>query len=396
KNTDLTYLRLDNNNLSEIDVTKNTNLTNLNLDHNNLSEIDVTKNTDLTDLRLGNNNLSEIDVTKNTSLTVLILSNNNLSEIDVTKNTSLAALSLDNNNLSEIDVTKNIGLTDLHLRNNNLSEIDVTKNTSLVRLGLAGNSIFDFSSAENLTLDQDSFLGNQSQTIETESTTYVLPPLFTQVKTEGWGAGFADPMYTDQPFILTNATLSADGKSITIINSDEPATIEIDGGMADGSILTINYTEPQERTYTLSFDANGGANAPAALTYGPTANTSHTFTIPTDEPTYSGYVFLGWADTANATTANQDYASGRTITINANKTLYAVWQVEEPEPEPGSEPESEPESTAQAPDTGLITGDGQNGVNDYNTATFIPLLVIMLTSIHIILKIRAKILSKIH
>ena len=81
-------------------------------------------------------------------------------------------------------------------------------------------------------------------------------------------------------------------------------------------------------TFTLKYDANGGSGAPAEQTYnGP--ETSHKFTISNTVPTRANYTFLGWADTANATSAN---VVGTTIVEVANgtkagvKTIYAVWK----------------------------------------------------------------------
>ena len=121
KLTNLTYLNLDNNYLSSIDVSKNTALKFLYLDNNNLTNIDVSTNIALKDLRLYYNNLSSIDVSKNTALTTLDLSFNNISSIDVSTNTALTHLYLSDNNLSSIDLSNNPALTYLYLHNNSLS-----------------------------------------------------------------------------------------------------------------------------------------------------------------------------------------------------------------------------------------------------------------------------------
>ncbi len=355
-NTALTYLGLSQNNLSTIDVSNNTALTSLDLYSNNLSAIDVSNNTALEYLYLSSNNLSAIDVSNNTALTSLDLYSNNLSAIDVSNNTALEYLYLYSNNLSAIDVSNNTALEILDLDSNNLSAIDVSNNIALVDLYLSNNAIFDFSSARDLNLDMDySYFDNQSGTETTNTSTYVLPPLFTQVRDSEW-----DIMYTDQPFILTNATISDDGKSITITDLTQPATIKVQGGAADGSILTINYVAPQY-TYSLSFDANGGTGAPEALTYGPTSDDSHTFVIPGTAPTRQGYTFLGWAEESNATSAT--IHAGDNITLSADKTLYAVWELEpEPDPEPTPTPDPEPEPEVLAPDTGFNTGDLGNNI----------------------------------
>ena len=71
-------------------------------------------------------------------------------------------------------------------------------------------------------------------------------------------------------------------------------------------------------TYTLTYDANGGSGAPAA-------QTGTSVTVSTTKPTRSGYNFGGWAASASATKPSNDYARGKTITLTANKTIYAVW-----------------------------------------------------------------------
>ena len=79
--------------------------------------------------------------------------------------------------------------------------------------------------------------------------------------------------------------------------------------------------------YQLSYNANGGSNAPATQTgIELTTASSHTFTITQATPSYTGYTFAGWASSASATSA--EYQPGASITLNAtspNKTLYAVW-----------------------------------------------------------------------
>ena len=159
KNTALTYLNLGiNNNISEIDVSKNTALTSLNLRDNHISKIDVSKNTALTSLDLSRNFLNfrnsfSIDLSSNTALTSLDLGDNRISKIDVSKNTALTFLNLGYNyNLSEIDVSKNTALTYLSLSHNNISEIDVSKNTALTFLYLGDNNISEIDVSKNIAL----------------------------------------------------------------------------------------------------------------------------------------------------------------------------------------------------------------------------------------------------
>ena len=73
---------------------------------------------------------------------------------------------------------------------------------------------------------------------------------------------------------------------------------------------------------TVTFNANGGKNAPAKQSIVANKATALTKT----EPTRSGYTFLGWAKSKTATKA--DYKAGAKITLKSNTTLYAVWQEE--------------------------------------------------------------------
>lgn len=78
------------------------------------------------------------------------------------------------------------------------------------------------------------------------------------------------------------------------------------------------------KTITLTYNANGGSNAPSsqsANVYNST--TSNTFTLSSTKPTRNGYTFLGWSTSKTATSSS--YSSGGSITLSSNSTLYAVW-----------------------------------------------------------------------
>lgn len=76
------------------------------------------------------------------------------------------------------------------------------------------------------------------------------------------------------------------------------------------------------KTLKLTYNANGGSGAPAVQSKD--VYSSASFTISATLPTRDGYTFLGWADSSSATAAA--YQPGGTVTITANKTIYAVWQ----------------------------------------------------------------------
>ena len=72
--------------------------------------------------------------------------------------------------------------------------------------------------------------------------------------------------------------------------------------------------------YTITYDANGGTGTP-----GPQTKThGQPLTLSSTKPTRTGYTFLGWAESATATSAQ--YQPGGQFTRDANATIYAVWQ----------------------------------------------------------------------
>ena len=73
-------------------------------------------------------------------------------------------------------------------------------------------------------------------------------------------------------------------------------------------------------TYTVSYDANGGSDAPANQI----KTEDIALKLSSDIPIRNGYEFLGWAESPSATSAT--YAAGATYFENADITLYAVWR----------------------------------------------------------------------
>jgi len=108
----------------------------------------------------------------------------------------------------------------------------------------------------------------------------------------------------------------------------------VSGGTQIRSSTTISLTENQTlyahwtaNTYTITFNVNAGTGAPSAQT----KTHDVAISISTQVPTRDGYKFLGWATTANATSA--EYQAGASYTANADVTLYAVWEKIQEEPE---------------------------------------------------------------
>lgn len=75
-----------------------------------------------------------------------------------------------------------------------------------------------------------------------------------------------------------------------------------------------------KRTYTISYNANGGNDAPASQTKIEGTNLK----LRTQTPWRSGYTYAGWSD--NKTSKMVSFNPGSTYSRNAAITLYAVWK----------------------------------------------------------------------
>ena len=91
-------------------------------------------------------------------------------------------------------------------------------------------------------------------------------------------------------------------------------------GQTVSTCSQCGYTKTTAQTYTVSYNANGGYNAPASQTkvHGVTLALSSTI------PYRFNYEFLGWSTSSSATTAT--YAAGGSYTGNSSVILYAVWK----------------------------------------------------------------------
>ncbi len=84
----------------------------------------------------------------------------------------------------------------------------------------------------------------------------------------------------------------------------------------------VSYTSAP-RSYTATFNANGGAYQGGSATASVTNVYGTQYQYNATEPTRAGYTFAGWASTANSAAGS---AQPLTFTLNSNLTWYAVWQ----------------------------------------------------------------------
>lgn len=91
------------------------------------------------------------------------------------------------------------------------------------------------------------------------------------------------------------------------------------GGSFDPNSDTTLYAVWKLKTYSVSYDANGGTGAPS--------NQTKTYdvdlTLTSTKPTRTGYTFKQWNTKEDGT--GTVYASGGTYTGNDALTLYAIW-----------------------------------------------------------------------
>ena len=99
---------------------------------------------------------------------------------------------------------------------------------------------------------------------------------------------------------------------------DAEATEGVVGEYTPEGEVTL-YAVWEANTYTVSYDANGGTNAPDNQ-----AKTQDEILTLSDQiAVRDGYTFLGWATESEATTPQ--YQPGDSFGINEDTTLYAVW-----------------------------------------------------------------------
>ena len=133
--SNVSYVHLANNSLTDIDLTKNTNLTWIELNGQPLKRLDISRNLRLGHLSAGGNSLESLDVSANVALKSLYVQDNRLSSIDVSKLTGLQILHVGINNLTELDLSNNL----------QLAEVNTNYNPNLKVIWLkTGQSITDF------------------------------------------------------------------------------------------------------------------------------------------------------------------------------------------------------------------------------------------------------------
>lgn len=385
-NTALTYLSLYSNKLTSIDLSHNTALTNLTLGKNQLTSIDLSHNTALTSFFIRENQLTSIDLSNNSALTSISLGANRFSSIDVSNNTALTYLAIDDNQLTSIDVSNNTALTTLYLFYNLLSSIDVSNNTALTSLSIEGNRITSVDLSKNTNLrnfESDNILvyTGVTPTKDGDNYNYDLSALryMTDYRTIDNTDDYA---YDVDDALLTVSDPMGAGRFAQVIVSKE-------GYLHRYFRLRL--------ANVLYFDLDGGTGSFETMVCSPEFDSGKcTIVLSTDKPMRTGYDFLGWAGTADATSAV--YQPGEEIEIGKSKIVYAVWT----QPSDNDEKEEEipvPDSGATNDSDGIKIDDtktddtkvpntGGSMINNENAwqvmISILPAVAVLLYAINII------------
>lgn len=163
------------------------------------------------------------------------------------------------------------------------------------------------------------------------STTFAVPALDSYTvaynANGGSGAPASQTKYYGKTLTLSSATPTRTGHTFKGWATSASGSVAYAAGASytANSAVTL-YAVWQAHTYSVTYNANGGSRAPGTQTktYGVT------LTLSNAKPTRTNYSFMGWATTANATTAI--YSAGGSYTANVAVTLYAVWNLDYTKP----------------------------------------------------------------
>lgn len=140
----------------------------------------------------------------------------------------------------------------------------------------------------------------------------------------GTGAPAAQTKTAGVNLTLTSATPTRDGYNFVTWNTEQDGsgTDYSPGGTYSTDASVVLYAQWALKTYTVSYNANGGTGAPSEQT----KTHGQTLTLTNSTPTWSGHTFVKWNTAANGT--GTDYSSGGSYTANADVVLYAQWQTD--------------------------------------------------------------------
>ena len=131
----------------------------------------------------------------------------------------------------------------------------------------------------------------------------------TQIKTHGINLTLSGDRPTKTGYTFVNWLSSAQDKTYN------PGALY---GYDQNTTMMAQWTA---NTYTVSYNANGGENAPSNQT----KTHGIDLTLTNSIPIRTNYNFLGWGTNSSSTTV--EYSAGGTYSNNVSITLYAIWEL---------------------------------------------------------------------
>jgi hypothetical protein len=137
---DVTAFMADGSRILSLDASRNSVLTTLQCNRNQLTQLDVTNVAALQTLYCAGNGLTGLDVSRNTALTDLNCSANQLATLHTGEISALKKLDCSRNLLTQLDVSKNGALTELLCNDNALTVLNTDREKPFTRMNIEGNN----------------------------------------------------------------------------------------------------------------------------------------------------------------------------------------------------------------------------------------------------------------
>ena len=149
----VTYLVVEGQGLTELDVTKNKELRILGCGYNQLADLELRNNALLQELHCVDNKIINLNLSKNPLLRQFIGTANQFIILDFKNNPLLEKIECIANELIYIDISKNTRLRSLMCGYNQLTELDLSKNVMLDFLECSENQLTNLDLKNNVLLE---------------------------------------------------------------------------------------------------------------------------------------------------------------------------------------------------------------------------------------------------
>lgn len=119
-------------------------------------------------------------------------------------------------------------------------------------------------------------------------------------------------------------TVNSDTYNGEVVISIAAGKVSDNAGNGNVAVENFNTGITFDNIYTITYDANGGTNAPEAQSYQYSA--TEEINLSSDVPTKDYYTFKGWATSATSTKVKYNAGASYPRNVTKDITLYAVWR----------------------------------------------------------------------